>query len=374
MIEKKIKILHVANLRTDITNGPLFSVPNKVRYLNKYGSYAHNLLDLSFEKNKPHYQENTDFHHLSLANEYIIQGTTNLSISKYHLIIFHEFYQFKYLKMAKLCRKKNIPYIIVPRGSIDKDAKNHKKLKKKIADIVFFDRFLNSSSGIVFLTSGEAKNGVFKRKKNFKVIPNGVAIQKLNVRKKVRRIVYLGRLNIFTKGLDTLVDTFSCMNNFLRDNKIKIELYGSDTPKNDKKQIEEMIKDNNLSSSISIMDPVYGPDKNNVLSSADLFITLSRHEGLPVSILEALSYGLPVAITPETNLSKEVKDYDSGIILGRDPKANSQQIEKMIKQSVETYSNNAFKLIKNEFSWQIVAGRFDDYISETLAKNNFETS
>ncbi|HVN31498.1 MAG TPA: glycosyltransferase [Thermoanaerobaculaceae bacterium] len=62
-----------------------------------------------------------------------------------------------------------------------------------------------------------------------------------------------------------------------------------------------------LASQLALSDvffagPQYGRDKHNTLSGADAFILPSISEGLPLSVLEAWSYSLPVLMTRQCNL------------------------------------------------------------------------
>jgi poly(glycerol-phosphate) alpha-glucosyltransferase len=50
--------------------------------------------------------------------------------------------------------------------------------------------------------------------------------------------------------------------------------------------------------------PAFGPEKEALLRSASAFVLTSFSEGLPMSVLEAWSYGLPVLMNPECNLQE----------------------------------------------------------------------
>lgn len=71
------------------------------------------------------------------------------------LVVFHEAYRVEYLKISKELRKRKIPYIILPHGELTKDAQNKKWFKKKVANILLFNRFIFNALAIQCLSAGE---------------------------------------------------------------------------------------------------------------------------------------------------------------------------------------------------------------------------
>lgn len=62
--------------------------------------------------------------------------------------------------------------------------------------------------------------------------------------------------------------------------------------------------------------PKYGDEKYDFYRDADIFVLPSYTEALPVSILEAMQFGLPVVASNVGGVSAEVEDDVSGFLLG----------------------------------------------------------
>lgn len=61
-------------------------------------------------------------------------------------------------------------------------------------------------------------------------------------------------------------------------------------------------------------------DMDNLYQRLDMYINTSVHEGIPMSVLEAMSYGLPVVVPKVGGFSEIVEDGVSGFLVdGRDP-------------------------------------------------------
>ena len=103
--------------------------------------------------------------------------------------------------------------------------------------------------------------------------------------------------------------------------------------------------------------PVIGEEKERILTEeTSYFIMSSRSEGQPMGALEALSYGVPIIVTPGTGFEKEVQSYNCGFTM----EANPQSIKEAMVRAVRQYSQraemseNALKCVEKNY-WSSVA-------------------
>jgi poly(glycerol-phosphate) alpha-glucosyltransferase len=69
-------------------------------------------------------------------------------------------------------------------------------------------------------------------------------------------------------------------------------------------ELQSWCTEQGMESSVRFLGPKFGADKEALLRSADAFVLPSLSEGLPVSVLEAWAYGLPVVMTAHCHLPK----------------------------------------------------------------------
>ena len=280
------------------------------------------------------------------------------------LVIFNEVYKPKYMKLYKECLKNNIDYIIIPHGCLVKESQNKHKLKKMICNFLLFNRFIKKANAIQFLNKEEKVNSNFKYKR-FIIAGNGVAAPsfKNEFKDELKNIVFIGRYNIKIKGLDLLVKVCSENYRWFVENNVRIELYGRDTLNNLIK-LKEIVEELNISKIFIINDAVYDSKKYDVLKNAYAFIQLSRHEGQPTGILEALSIGVPCIVTYGTNLGDYVKNNECGIACNFDSKEVFNAICKIVNNENlrRMYSNNSYNKSNVDFCWDtIIENTLNEY-------------
>lgn len=77
----------------------------------------------------------------------------------------------------------------------------------------------------------------------------------------------------------------------------------------------ELIAKLGLTDKIKILSWLDPEQRDRLLNSADGFMLPSYNEGLPMSMLEAMSWGLPVIVTPVGGIPEMVRDRQNGLLV-----------------------------------------------------------
>jgi len=104
------------------------------------------------------------------------------------------------------------------------------------------------------------------------------------------------------------------------------------------------------------------------LKAADYFISVSLSEGLPNTVLEAMSSGLPVCLS-QISPHMEILNYnnDAGLITNiKDYKMLSSNINKLLNKEYHRMSKAASDIIENHLSSKIMSQRYQRYYWEIL--------
>jgi len=80
-------------------------------------------------------------------------------------------------------------------------------------------------------------------------------------------------------------------------------------------RLKKFISEHHLESFVSFEGWVSGAEKHQMLSRANVFLLPSYKEGLPMSILEAMNYGLPVIATTVGGIPEVLKSGNNGFLM-----------------------------------------------------------
>lgn len=192
-------------------------------------------------------------------------------------------------------------------------------------------------------------------------IPNGVnkpEIIKPNIIKdkfnltKDSYILYLGRL-VPEKGIHYLIEAY---NNIKTDKKLVIAGGASDTDSYFQ-ELKEKAKDNK---NIIFTGFVQGKELDELYSNAYIYVLPSDLEGMPLSLLEAMSYGNCCLTSDIKECSTVIED--KGVTFKKsDIKDLTNKLQELCsnKTKVEKYKKESQKYILNKYNW-------DKVVEETL--------
>ncbi len=189
---------------------------------------------------------------------------------------------------------------------------------------------------------------------NVVYIPNGVNIPKINnkhINSKNIKFIFVGRLED-QKGLNYLIDA---VKEVIKSNKdFEILLIGEGSKR---KELQKQINNLRLGNYFNFLGSKTNEEVMNYYSKSNVFILLSIWEGLPITLLEAMSFGLPVIVTDVGGISKVcTNNKDALIISSKNTEAIKDAMIKLIenKELRKKLGENGRKLVEQKYTWEKV--------------------
>ena len=167
-------------------------------------------------------------------------------------------------------------------------------------------------------------------------------------------ILYLGLITK-AKGIYDLLDVIN-EHKFEFENKITLHIGGN----GETATLQNIIKERSLGQIVKFEGWVSGDKKVKLLNNADVFILPSYTEGLPISILEAMTYNLPVISTPVGGIPEVIENGENGILFTPGDK------EALYKAIIKSANDNELRDKMGEISYQKVQIHFPENVSKKL--------
>lgn len=165
-----------------------------------------------------------------------------------------------------------------------------------------------------------------------------------------RRLLYLGRFAPAQKGLDLLVQAFS----LAAGPDDQLTLAGVDHG-GGLARLQRLIDASPARDRIVVRGPAWGADKAELFDQHDAFVHLSRWEGLPLAVVEALASGMPVVVTAATNVADLVQEHGAGWVATGDGTAALGAALRASDDELVAAGRNAQELARTEFDWDRTA-------------------
>jgi len=268
-------------------------------------------------------------------------------------------------RAARAAARARVPYVVSPRGMMEKGLIRQKSAVLKSLWIRAIERRTLEHAKAIHVTSHrEAKElEAFGFSLPALVeIPNGVdeAPQPaLALTPALKAMIgegpfalFLGRIE-WKKGLDRLIDALPLAPN------VKLVIAGNDE-QGYQRTLESRAADKGVRARVQFVGPVFGADKSALLAAANVLALTSYSENFGNVVLEALASSCPVLLTPEVGLAPAVANADVGEVVDGSPSAIASALDRLMVDDARTEGMRVRgRAFAATYSWPAVAARME---------------
>lgn len=179
------------------------------------------------------------------------------------------------------------------------------------------------------------------------------------------RLLYLGRWDVFNKGLDVLLRAMR-QDRDLASSELSIA--GRAAPR-ERRRLLRLISALGLSDRVRLEGFV--DDRDAAIASADALVLPSRFDGFGQVVVEALALGTPVIVSSRAGAS-EFLGADQGVVVvdpDVDSMADGIRRATASADALAAAARAARASLVHEFSWDVVAGRWLDEVERLGIRN-----
>ena len=296
------------------------------------------------------------------------------------VVNFHSVFIPFHCALAQLFREKDWPYVVTPRGPLSARALRVKSFKKKIGRLLFDNHFIKTSRAILALCKNEAKDiqTLYPDSKVF-IMPNGIDESLLSLTSKLRAkklngfcekkdlvIGFLGRIDVYHKGIDLLLSALKVLQCGDLGKNIRLLMIGPFSKPSDESQVKKLINSLKFPDRVMLTGPQYGDDKWEWLMVCDVFVHTSRYEGMPMAVLEAMTLGKPCLVTPGSNMQDIISACKGGWLCEESVDSIANTIGQIEPDELLKRGINARNYAKEHLTWSIVARQYMEKITKIL--------
>jgi len=265
--------------------------------------------------------------------------------------------KFFFIKLAQFYRRK-VVYHLHGASLLEQYSKMPYFIKSKVISVF-------ESADIVICLSSSWSNHIARiaPRANIEVIPNGVALPAFSASERPSSrlsLLFLGLIG-HRKGVFDLLKAFEKL---VKGNFNCVLLIGGN---GDIGSLHEAAERLGISRYVHYLGWITGSKKEEILRISDIFVLPSYGEGMPMSILEAMSYGIPVVSTPVGGIPEVVEDGKTGLLV---PPGNVDRLAEALKYLIENedirseFGRAARKKVEAKFTIEKMTERLDQLFTE----------
>jgi len=291
------------------------------------------------------------------------------NVKDFDLVHVHAVFNHAPVAAARACRGAGVPYVVRPLGTLDPWSMKQKRVRKRLFWFLFAKRLLAAAAAVHYTAAAEkTATEAYLGMNHGYVVPLGVNLNGsthddsvANYFPELARepyILSLSRLHP-KKRLDELIEAFQS----LGDQRWRLVIAG-DGPADYLSFLNQKARG---SERISFTGWVEGKRKEALMRGASLFVLPSRHENFGLSVVEAMACSVPVMVTPQVNLAREIDSAQAGWVVAFKELSNGLAV--VMEDNGERLRRGkvAYEYAKR-YSWDKVGTDLADFYRQILER------
>ena len=291
----------------------------------------------------------------------------------------HSLYLFHDLVAGHYCRKYGVPYLMRPHGTLDPFIYRRHRWRKAVMETWFENRNIRQAAAMHFTSEEEMRlAGHTPATPRGQWCPWGVDLREFQELPEPGRfrerfpeigpkriILFLGRIN-FKKGLDLLVQAMARVVRHRQD--VHLVVAGPDDD-GWGARVKEWLKGEGILGCATFTGMLLGEEKLAALRDAQMFVLPSYSENFGLAVIEAMACGLPVVISDQVNIWREVEAAGAGLVVPCDAASLAAALERLLADPglAAAMGQQGRDLVARRFQWGNIALALQDLYTGIIA-------
>jgi glycosyltransferase involved in cell wall biosynthesis len=297
----------------------------------------------------------------------------------FDVVHLHSLYMFHDWLGGHLCRRSGVPYIVRPHGMLDPYIRKRHRGRKQLMELLFQNRVLRHATAIHYTSDVEREiSQPFDGGAPARIVPLGVNLagfdalppaERFHARfpetRNRRVVLFLSRLH-FKKGLDLLIPAFARV--AADDPSLHLVIAGPDDGMLD--QCKAWARRDGIPDKVTFTGMLRGEDKLSAFAAASLFTLPSYSENFGIAVVEAMAAGLPVVISDQVNIWREVQQGGGALVVRCDEHKLALALSTVLGDPAVAadMADKARETVRRRYRWESVAAALETMYAEAADK------
>lgn len=324
----------------------------------------------------------TTFHQLVAPRRYLTSWAMLADLWRrvwaFDVVHINTLYRFHTVAAAAAARRARVPYVIQAHGTLDPWHRVRRRRAKDLYHLLVEDRIIRGASAIL-CTSRQEEQSI--RDLGYTVptwvVPIGIDADALRIPSAVdflagtgipadaHVVTFLGRITA-KKGVDLLVESFRLTAVTFPDTHLIIA--GPDD-EGIGRDLAPLLNDSGLTSRISFVGALAGPEKLAFLQRSDVFVLPSADESFGIAVAEAMAVGCPVVVSPHVAIEDVVRTAGAGLVAERNAADIARALGTILADpaAAEAMGEAGRRVVDAQFAWPSVVGELEAMYEAVIA-------